>query len=373
MRASINAFLITVAILFTATPAMAEIHYRTGFQLDWWDSDAGDRGTQYHLPLEISTETDDMAFKVLTAYAHNDVESSDGSSRTFSGTVDTRVNMDYMVIDRWPVDVLFALDLNLPTGQTALSPGDAISIANADKVTITRMGEGFNINPGISVVKQWDSLLAAAGLGYIFRGQHDAAETLKDYDPGDAFNFNAELEYHFNDRLTAHLVGSHTQFDKDRLDGDDYFQPGDVNIFGSGITYTTDSWMLSGSFQSILREKNELSYGSGVLIDESHNSYGDEWVTDLRGRMKINEKTDVSLWLQRLTLSENGYPSTHSSYTSDRAKTTIGVEINHHFNTAWELGVKLQRFTMAVDNNPVDTTDTDFDGGTASVWVSAHF
>ena len=373
MRAPAIAFLTSMVILFATPPATADIQYTTGFHLDWWSSDAGESGTQYHIPLEVGAELGNIGLKVLTAYTHNDVESSDGDSRTFSGMVDTRVNVDYMVADRWPVDILFSLDLNLPTGQTDLSSVDAVSISNPDKVTITRMGEGFNINPGISLVKQWDSLLAAVGLGYIIRGQYDAADTLEDYDPGDARNLTAELEYHFNKRLAAHIAGAYTQFDKDRLDGVDYFQPGDVTIFGSGITYATDRWDLAGSFKSVVREKNEWPNGSGGLISEGHNSYGDERIADFRGQMKITEKTEAALWLQYLSLSENGYPATHSNFTSDRVKTTVGVEVNHHFNSVWALGFRLQRFAMAVDNNPADANDTDFDGGTAAFWVSARF
>ena len=373
MRAAMNAFLTLMAILFAAAPAMAEVEYKSGFHLDWWKSDSGQSATQYHVPIEVSTELGSFGFKVLTAYVQNNVEGSDGSDRSFGGMVDTRVNVDYAVIDRWPVDILFALDLNLPTGQTNLLSAEAISISNPDKVTITRMGEGFNVNPSISIVKQWDSLLAAVGLGTIIRGQYDAADTLKNYDPGDARHLTAALEYHFNDRLAAQLTGSHTELDKDRLDGDDYFQPGNINIFGLGITYSMDRWTLNGSFKSVLRKKNELSTGSGELVSEEHNSYGDERIVDLSCRMKITEKTNAVLALQYLTLAENGYPSTNSFYTSDRTKTTIGVEVSHQFDTVWELGVKLQKFITAVDRNPVDADDTDFDGGTAAFWISARF
>ena len=373
MRAAMNAFLTLMVILFAAAPALAQSEFKSGFHLDWWKSDSGQSATQYHIPIEVSTEWGDFGFKVLTAYVQNDVEGSDGSDLSFGGVVDTRVNCDYAVVDRWPVDVLFALDLNLPTGQTGLSSAEAVSISNPDTVTITRMGEGLNVNPSISIVKQWDSLLVAVGLGAVIRGQYDAADSLKDYDPGDARQLTAALEYHFSDRLATQISGSHTEFDKDRLDGDDYYQPGNVNIFGLGITYAMDRWSLNGSVKTVSREKNELSTASGKLISEDHNSYGDERIADLSCRIKITEKTEAALAFQYLTLSENGYPPTHAFYASDRTKTTFGVEVSHRLGSAWELGVRLQKYTTAVDRNPVDDDDTDFDGGTAALWIAARF
>ncbi len=373
MRIGIIGILLLTCSLTAISPATAEIHYKTGFHLDRWESDAGDKGIQYHIPLEVASATGDFSFKVLTAYAYNDLDLVDGEVKSFSGLVDTKVNLTYEFIDRWPVDVLFALDFSLPTGQTNLSAQQALSISDPDKVSITRMGEGLNINPNVSIVKQWDALMASVGIGYLVRGKYDAADTLPDYDPGDAVNIAARLDYNISDRWQIRLSGSHTGFEKDRQDGADYFEPGDVRIIGTGLFYTRTQWELAGTFKSIQRDKNRLSSISSDLVSEEHNSYGDEKIAELSGRLRINDRIRLRLWLQRLTLAENDYPQTSAFYTSDRTKTTLGCEITSHLGGNWEVGLRLQRFNMSVDTNPADANDTDYSGDTVTIWLTAQF
>jgi hypothetical protein len=355
------------------TPTKAETRYKTGFYLDRWKSDAGESGIQYHIPLEIASDTGDFSFKVLTAYAYNDVDSPTNEVKSFSGLVDTRVNLAYAFVDRWPVDVLVALDFSLPTGQTKLMASQAVSISDPDKVTITRMGEGLNINPNISLVKQWDALTAALGVGYLSRGKYDAADTLENYDPGDVLNFAARLDYRLSDQWQVRLFGSQTSFQKDRQNGSDYFEPGDVRIIGGGLTFTRSPWEVAGTYKIVLRDKNKLSDGSGLLISEDHDSFGDEKIAELNGRFQINAPTSVGLWLQYLTLAANDYPQSSSSYKSDRAKIAVGCELVRQLGARWEAGLRLKWFDMSVDNNPADVTDTDFHGDSLAMWIAARF
>jgi len=373
MRIGIIGIMLLTAISFTAAPTTAEIRYKTGFHLDRWESDAGDKGIQYHIPLEISSTLGDFSFKVLSAYAYNDVDLADSQVKSFSGMVDTRVNLAYEFVDKWPVDVLFAMDFSLPTGQTKLSAIQALSISDPDKVTITRMGEGLNINPNVSIVKQWDALTASMGIGYLMRGKYDAADTLENYDPGDALNLAAQVDYSISDQWLISVFGSHTRFGKDRRDGADYFEPGDVRIIGTGIVYTLGRWELAGTYKSIQRDKNKLTVGFSDLTSEEHNSYGEEKISELSGRLQINDRMNLRLWLQYLTLAENDYPQASSFYTSDRAKAALGCEIVRRLRENWEAGLRLQHFNMWVDPNPSDENDTDFGGDTLAVWIAAQF
>ncbi len=373
MRIGIFGIILLTITFMAAAPTTAEIRYKTGFHLDRWESDAGEKGIQYHIPLEISSTMGDFSFKVLSAYAYNDVDLADSEVESFSGLVDTRVNLAYEFVDKWPVDVLFALDFSLPTGQTRLSAIQALSISDPDKVTITRMGEGLNINPNVSIVKQWDALMASVGIGYLIRGKYDAADTLENYDPGDPINIAAQVDYSISDQWLVRIFGSHTWFEKDRQDGADYFEPGDVRIIGTGIVYTIAQWQLAGTYKSIQRDKNKLTVGFSDLTSEEHNSYGEENIAELSGRLRIDDRMNLRLWLQYLTLAENDYPPTSAFYTSDRAKIALGAEIVRRLAKNWEAGLRLQHFHMSVDPNPADANDTDFDGDTVAVWIAAQF
>jgi hypothetical protein len=355
-------------------PAEAETYGRTGFHIDWWNSDSGEDGFQYHIPIEAGLDYRNFYFKVLTAYAYNEIDPDNESSRSFDGFVDTKVNLAYESVAKLPVDLLFALDFNLPTGKTGLDARDTISIADPDKATITRMGEGFNVNPNISVLKHWGALYTAVGVGYIWRGSFDAADTMEDYDPGNALNLTGAVDYIFNSQWTGRLFGSWTRFETDELAGVDYYEPGDVTIVGAGVTYARATWELGGVVKAIFRDKDERQNNLGVLQPEPENYFGDEWIAEINGRVQITDRMDVKAWIQYLMIDENDYPTTDPYYLSEREKTLFGCELVGRLTARWEAGLRLQGYFMEVDNNPSNSAaGSDFDGGSATLWVSARF
>jgi hypothetical protein len=184
-----------LAALISATPIQAQISFQSGFQVDWWSNEGGDEGRQSQIPLIWKGDLNQFSFTVQTAQVFNHIEPNDDEERDFDGLADTVINLSYEIMDRWPVDLLLALDLNLPTGTPGLADADLVYISDSDLVSITRMGQGLNINPSITVLKQWGSFMAAAGMGYLWRGKYNASESLRGYDPGDAINITAEAVY----------------------------------------------------------------------------------------------------------------------------------------------------------------------------------
>ncbi len=374
MRTTMTCILFLAVSVLAIVPAAAETYGRTGFHIDWWNSDSGEDGFQYHIPIEAGLDYRNFYFKVLTAYAYNEIDPDNESSRSFDGFVDTKVNLAYESVAKLPVDLLFALDFNLPTGKTGLAARDTISIADPDKTTITRMGEGFNVNPNISVLKHWGKLYTAVGVGYIWRGSFDAADTMEDYDPGNALNLTGAVDYIFNSQWTGRLFGSWTRFETDELAGVDYYEPGDVTIVGAGVTYARATWALGGMVKAIFRDKDERQNSFGVLQPEPENYFGDEWIAEINGRVQITDRMDVKAWIQYLMIDENDYPTTDRYYLSEREKTLFGCELAGRLTARWEAGLRLQSYFMEVDDNPSDSdAGSDFDGGSATLWVSARF
>ena len=374
MRTTMTCILFLAVSVLAIVPAEAETYGRTGFHIDWWNSDSGEDGFQYHIPIEAGLDYRNFYFKVLTAYAYNEIDPDNESSRSFDGFVDTKVNLAYESVAKLPVDLLFALDFNLPTGKTGMDARDTISIADPDKATITRMGEGFNVNPNISVLKHWGALYTAVGVGYIWRGSFDAADTMEDYDPGNALNLTGAVDYIFNSQWTGSLFGSWTRFETDELAGVDYYEPGDVTIVGAGVTYARATWELNGVVKAIFRDKDERQNNLGVLQPEPENYFGDEWIAEINGRVQITDRMAVKAWIQYLMIDENDYPTTDLYYLSEREKTLFGCELVGRLTARWEAGLRLQGYFMEVDNNPSNSAaGSDFDGGSATFWVSARF
>ncbi|MFZ1987297.1 MAG: transporter [Desulfatitalea sp.] len=377
MRTGRFGILIIAFTFLIAASASAATYGQTGFQIDWWRGEDGAKGVQYFIPIEAGGDIEQFSFKVLTAQVYNRIDPDDRPMRKFEGFVDTRLNLAYELVNQWPVDLLLALDFNLPTGKTGLTATQAISISDPDKVTITRMGEGFNTNPSLSLLKQWDALLATVGVGYIWRGEYDATDELTDYDPGDALNLTAEVDYNFSPRWLGRLFGSYTRFDTDQQDGEDFYEPGDVSTMGAGLNYPRAQWELGASFQAIFRDTEKRQDWSGVMLTEEHNSYGDEWIAGINGRVQLSDRIDLKAWAQYKYIAANDYPpEDYVYYQSNREKSSLGAELAMRLAAHWEAGLRLQGYSMRVGDYEryygVDP-GADFDGGTAALWITGRF
>jgi hypothetical protein len=89
--------------------------------------------------------------------------------------------------------------------------------------------------------------------------------------------------------------------------------------------------------------------------------------------MRITEKTRFAVMLQYLTISENGYPDTDPRYAGERTKTAAGVEISRRIDAVWSIGARFKRAFISAEGYPDGSADADFDGGSASIWVTASF
>lgn len=388
MRYRYIGIIVFMTFLITS-PVQAQVSFHTGFYLDWWTSDSGDYGRQAHIPIVLEGEFEAFSFSLTTAQVYNRFEpdadeygNSDlghNDVHNINGQTDTKVNLGYEIMDRWPVDLLVALDVNLPSGKTGIANVDIINISRPDLFTITRMGQGLNINPSVSLLKQWDRLLASVGAGYIWRGSYDASDTLPDYDPGDALSLTAETAYYFNPQWTARLFGGWTTYTADRTetwDGKthDYYKPGDVWSFGAAAGYTRARWHLNASLTRVLRDKDSHWQYPDDLVTEDDNRYGNEWMAEISGGYSLTDRTDLKADIRYLAVDDNDYAPTDWRYESKRTKTSIGCEVIHRWSAVFESGLRLSTFTLTVDDNPDDwDEENDFNGGSAALWGTIRF
>lgn len=358
------------------TPVQAQVSFHTGFHLDWWTNDSGDYGRQAHIPLVLEGEFEAFSFSLTTAQVYNRFEPDGGEVSTINGQTDTKVNLGYEIMDRWPVDLLVALDVNLPSGKTGIADEDVINISQPDLFTITRMGQGLNINPNVSLLKQWDRLLASVGLGYIWRGSYDASETLPDYDPGNALSLTAETAYYFNPQWTAKLFCGRTSYTADQWENEDYYEPGDVWSFGAAVGYTRAQWYINGSFTRVVRDKNSINVGEDDLVTEDQNSNGNEMIAKISAGYSLADRTDLKADIQYIIVDANDYdPETQWwLHETQRTKAAIGCEVIHRWSAVFESGLRLSTFTLAVDDNPDDwDEEDDFNGGSIAFWGTFRF
>ncbi len=339
--------LLIILILFPGGNSLAvDVGVETGFEFDWWKDSEKNSGYQGFIPLRISAQAKEFSVSVLGGYAYTFYDAHLGETDSVSHTLDTKANFSYSILDKLPFQVLLGLDLNLPTGKTKLTSREIIQMLDPDLVSISILGEGFNVNPTLTVAKEWGKWVAGLGVGYVWRGEYDYATDLRNYDPGDIFNATAEIRYDFSPAWSARLFGQYAHFGKDEVNDRSFFQEGDYYLTGAGLRYAQKKWDAAFTVRYIFRNKSEFPTQSGALVNPGHNIHGDEWTGDLLLRYFASDRTTLWTRIYGLLLEGNGFPSNSSFHVGERRKIALEIGGKRVFGPRWEAGLFLRGFTM---------------------------
>ena len=326
--------------------------FTSGLTYEYWSSDKSDHGMQSYIPLQADSKYRDFSFQVLGAYAYTKIDTSDAGSASLSKFIDTKLNLSYEMVNKLPVDMLFGLGFNLPTGNTDLREGQLVFIVPPELMDITTFGEGLNINPTLIISKEWAQWVAGLGLGYTVRGKYDYSFDLPSYDPGDIFNINAEVGHDFTPDLYGRVFGEYMTFTKDKVQGEEVYQEGDVMLAGFGTKYKQSAWTLDCTLQGIFRDKSKvLEEGAERIAAENHNSHGNEVIGDITYTRFLDEKTSLNALLQILWIGNNDYASDSPYYIGKRQKTTLGFGYTRSLRSNVKCSLDLKGFYMDDEKN----------------------
>jgi hypothetical protein len=371
----IIALLPVLALIFIARISFGfDSNVQVGFHYDWWEDTRNDKASQVFIPVTYEARKGNFSGMLLAAYANTHVEFEVGTE-SLSHMLDTKLNFTYEVSERWPVDVLFGLDFNLPTGKTDFTQRELILIMDPELISITRFGEGFNVNPTVVVSKEWGKWVAGAGAGYVYRGKYDFSKSIQDFDPGDIFATSLEVGHYFSPRWNARLFGHYVWYGEDKVQGEDFHQEGAYQMAGGGVYYSQLKWNAGFTGRGIFRDKSRFQEVSGGLFTEDNNSHGDEWVGDFTFTYLINTRTAVKTSLQGLYISKNDYPADSPLFIGRREKFTLGIGATRMFSKRIQAEVNIKGFVMddAEANYPVPRDGRYYRGISSLIQLTAIF
>jgi hypothetical protein len=364
---------------------------QSGFIFDWWKDTEDNRGRQFYMPIKVEARHKDISLSLLTAYGYTHFDGISQPSffffnpsikedRSFTHFLDTKLNISYEIVGKLPVDILLGLDFNLPTGKTDLKAKDLTAIMDPDLISINNFGEGFNINPTLSLAKELGNWVLGVSVGYLWRGKYDFgfieetpffSRRIKDYDPGNIFNSNAEVRYYFSPGWQGRLFGNYTRYGKDEWKQWDIFpfftdtreihhQEGKLYSLGLGLHHNQKKWDVDLAFRGIFREKSKfpetqffiLGGGTG-LSTEPKNSHGKEWVGDFVLRYFLDDMTTLRTHFQLLWIQKNDYSSHPDIFSSSvnrfvgrREKYGLGFGATRKFGKHFEAELFAKGFLM---------------------------
>lgn len=368
---NIISHILSVALIVCAADCLAaDVSIQTGPEYDWWKSDEHERGYQFRMPIRIDAQHKSFSAFLVTAYAYSSYHESHENDPSLGDLTDSKIGFSYIGPDTLPFNLLVGLDMNLPTGETDLDDDDLDIIMDADLISIRSYGEGFNVNPSIVIAKEWGKWAAGMGAGYTWRGEYDYSSDIRNYDPGDIVNITGEVNYSLSDDWLARLFGQYANYSKEEADDSYDYKEGDLYIMGVGLNYIQERWDIGTTLRGVFRGDEELH----AFATQDRDTYGDEWIVDLSGRIMLTDETRLISQLEYLHMDENGYASNSPYYVGNRDKVCLLAGIMRQLSQDFEVGFKVKGLLMDDDKglyHPDD--DRSYKGFSATASLTKKF
>jgi hypothetical protein len=354
MKRSAAMILSVLPLLWCAGGHAAELSIESGVRQEYWKDTRDSSGSQTLVPLRLEWNMGDATIGVLTGVVHAALDSPGSANPSLTRPLDTKLNLSYVVQGKLPFDLLAGMDLNLPTGKTDLSSAELALIQDPEIASITTFGEGLNLNPTLSIAKEWGPWSAGAGVGYNVRGTYDvsAEAGLTDYDPGDILSLNALLQRECSRGYVGRVFGKFSRFGKDRLRGADFFREGDYRMAGFGISRAGKAWEADVNLRGTFRGKAEVLSG-GSLVTEAEGSRGNEWSAEASVRHALRKDVSLSGSIRGLIVAKNGYPEGAARHNGSKEKIALSVGCDRSFASGMAAGVSLKGFLMTEEAQAV--------------------
>jgi hypothetical protein len=353
-RALAIALWVLAATALAGHPAAAdEWTLRTGAHVDAW-SGAGQSGHQVLAPIGLSYDTPDWGLNIRGALGTSERDPGGaGGAGSVSGFTDTTVG-GYYRLTAGPYDIRFGLDLDLPTGKSALSGRDRFAVQDEDLALLERFGEGFDVNPTVTVYRSFGVFGLGLGVGYLWTGEYDPTGDVPgdDLDPGDELIVALTGEWFVTDTVRATLLLAYTYFTKDERGGIELYREGDEIDVRVGVEWRPEPWFAAGYVRNVVRFKSDRLDATGRLTTESRNSHGNDFRVGAAVGYVISDDWTVAGAVDVRYVAANDYASTDVLYDGGRLKVAIGPSVTWSPSRWLAVDAGVRYFFMDVERSP---------------------
>ena len=314
----------------------------------------------------------DLSAKTAWVFAETD---SFGSSYDYSGLSDTVAGATFTYSGGADWQPFLTLDLNLPTGQSALNFSDAVTLADPDLVDLSRYGEGFNANlsAGASFFLSPDWTLTAA-LGFNWRGAYEPFEGSSDeFDPGDQFTAILRVQYLTQTRF-ASLQLRYRSEGTSEIYGDPYVEPGDrFELKGEAAFQLDEKSTLSVLASGSWWDKNAYyDFFADAVVEEATNTNGAVYYGEIKYQRDLGA-VDLRAFVSVKRRTDNEYDTFDFRFRPQRTVWRVGTSIDYAVSQQTALTLGATAGQVIDDSGVFSSSDLVYANWSVTAGVSFSF
>lgn len=314
----------------------------------------------------------DLSAKTAWVFAETD---SFGSSYDYSGLSDTVAGATFTYSGGADWQPFLTLDLNLPTGQSALNFSDAVTLADPDLVDLSRYGEGFNANlsAGASFFLSPDWTLTAA-LGFNWRGAYEPFDGSSDeFDPGDQFTAILRVQYLTQTRF-ASLQLRYRSEGTSEIYGDPYVKPGDrFELKGEAAFQLDEKSTLSVLASGSWWDKNAYyDFFADAVVEEATNTNGAVYYGEIKYQRDLGA-VDLRAFVSVKRRTDNEYDTFDFRFRPQRTVWRVGTSIDYAVSQQTALTLGATAGQVIDDSGVFSSSDLVYANWSVTAGVSFSF
>ena len=352
--------------------------FQTGARLDYYSADKqsgqGDGG-EFLIPYGLWYDAPNWGIGGRGTWGRSWHDLDQAPKAEIEGFADTTVS-GYVRFNLSGTELRIDLDVDVPTGVSALKNSQLPAVQDEDLAAIQRFGEGLDINPTVTVYRSFGDWGLGAGVGYLMRGKYDPTRNVPgdDFDPADELTGSVlgDVIVGESTRLVGRFAYTYFTTDDER-GGIKTFRPGDELDVTVGLEWRPEPWWLAVTVRDIYRFKAERLNPGGLVRTEAQNNYGNE----IRGNLTVGYIID-DVWTVGGTVdvryvAANDYPTGDPLHDGGRLKVAVGPWVTWTFSRRFAVDVSARYFHLDAKQSPVYPKDSNFDGVQADLRLTYRF
>ena len=290
------------------------------------------------------------------------VQSTTGRSGEVQTVTDTVVSVTATYLGIQGMQPFVSLNMNLPTGKSALFGTAANARMDPDFVDISTFGEGFNVGPTVGFnFPITGSLLVTTSIGYTWRGKFEQESNLDPFNPfltntvnpGDNLTPTVAVNYQTGP-LSIGLTGSLTWETPTSVDDLQTFKPGKRYLLALQSSYAWPQQLgattLSASFARSNRNQVLLPELSALAL-ETLNSNSDVYRIGLQHVIPIGE-FQIGPTASYLFRNHNGYNSATLQFVPAKTRWSAGLLAQYPPSPNVTLNARIEHVWTHENENP---------------------